>query len=162
MPIPNKCIIDSSVLIKALFKPKKTGYGYQYQKDIATHAISRFLIRLIDDRGISVLFPRCGLLEVAGVAVRLSDPLKAEEIYREMEAVYTIIPEEILFPTAIRLSLEYGNPGLDNYFIASAVIHKAWLFTDDNKMHGISKKIGLNSFLIRDLEQEYITNLFSE
>ena len=100
-------------------------------------------------------------IEVAGVACRLSDRIKAETLYHEMEAVYSIISEDDIFDFAIRLALEYGNPGFDNYILATAIMGQTRLFTDDKKMYEISGKIGLRSFLISDLSEDQINNLFA-
>ncbi|MCA1915023.1 type II toxin-antitoxin system VapC family toxin [Methanospirillum hungatei] len=161
MMITNNCVIDSSVIIKAIFKPKKARYEFEYQKELETHFNSRYLLQLIDRTNITVLIPRCVFVEVSGVSSRLSDPEKAKSIYSEMQVVYSIIPEDEIFNSALEIALKYGNPGFDNYILATAYKNQCPLFTDDKKVYEISKQIGIQSYLMRDLSKTWIDNFFA-
>jgi predicted nucleic acid-binding protein len=160
MMTPNKCVIDSSVLIKAIFRPKKTRYGYEYEKELETHYNSRYLLQLIDRTNIIVFIPRCVLVEVSGVSSRLSDPEQASSIYQEIQAVCSLIPEDEIFDTALDIALKFKNPGFDNYILATACKNQCPLFTDDKKMYEISVQIGIQSYLMRNFSKPRIDQLF--
>jgi hypothetical protein len=54
------------------------------------------LLAVLDDHGIEVFLPRCGLIEIAAASTRLANPSVSEEICNEVETSFTIVPEDRL------------------------------------------------------------------
>ena len=68
------------------------------------------LLAVLDERGIEVLLPRCGLIEIAAVSTRLANSSVSEEIWNEVETSFTIVPEERLIAQAKQIALSEGCP----------------------------------------------------
>jgi hypothetical protein len=52
--IMNKCVLDSSVIIKGFFTPKPSFPSEIYNRDIVTHQKCLYLFKLIEERYIEV------------------------------------------------------------------------------------------------------------
>lgn len=152
MPDFSSCVIDTSVIIKALFSPSRIQAGAVYSRELQTHQYCVELLAALDEQGIGVLLPSCGLIEIAAVSMRLSNISTAEEICNEVETSYTLVPEERIIGTAKTIALNEGCPGFDTYFLALAELESVPLFTDDRGMHRICGKRKIRSWLIRDYD----------
>jgi predicted nucleic acid-binding protein len=148
----SSCVVDTSVIIKALFSPSRRYAGTAFVRELQTHDTCVALLAALDGQGIGVLLPRCGLIEIAAVATRLSDTRSSEEICTEVETSYTLVPEERIIGTAKTIALVEGCPGFDTYFLALAELESVPLFTDDKGMHGICGKRKIRSWLVRNLD----------
>ena len=93
------------------------------------------LLAVLDDHGIEVFLPRCGLIEIAAVSTRLANPSASEEIWNEVETSFTIVPEDRLIEYAKKIAINEGCPGFDTYFLAISEQNSIPLFTDDLGMH---------------------------
>ncbi len=151
-------IIDTSVIIKALFSPSRKDAGAAYSRELRTHHTCVTLLAALDEHGIEVFLPRCGLIEIAAVATRISNSRDSGEICNEVESSYTLVPEDRIFETAKTIALTEGCPGFDTYFIALAEQQAYPLFTDDIGMFRICQRRSISAHLIRDLDLE---SLFS-
>jgi predicted nucleic acid-binding protein len=156
MPDFSSCVIDTSVIIKALFSPSHRHKGTAYVREVKTHQLCVSLLSTIDALGIENLIPRCGLIEIAAVSSRLANHSAAEEICREVETSFTLVPEELIIATAKNIALEEGCPGFDTYFLAIAEQNSIPLFTDDLGMHRIGEQRVIRSWLLRDFNPKSV------
>ena len=99
----SSCVIDTSVIIKALFSPSHNHAGTTYSRELKTHKSCVALLALLDDHGIEVFLPRCGIIEIAAVSTRLANSSVSEEICNEVETSFTIVPEERFIEYAKKL-----------------------------------------------------------
>jgi predicted nucleic acid-binding protein len=76
----SSCVLDTSVLVKALFSPSKSLSGKTLSRERKTHESCVALLALLDDHGIETIIPLCGVIEIAAVATRLADRSISEEI----------------------------------------------------------------------------------
>ena len=98
MPDFSSCVLDTSVVIKALFSPSHQHAGTTYAREVKTHKVCISLLSVLDVQGIEVFIPRCGLIEIAAVSSRLADQHAAEE-FSEVETSFTLVPEERIIQT---------------------------------------------------------------
>lgn len=148
----SSCVIDTSVIIKALFSPAHSQAGTTYSREITTHKSCVALLAALDDHGIEVFLPRCGLIEIAAVSTRLANPSASEEIWNEVETSFTIVPEDRLIEYAKKIAINEGCPGFDTYFLAISEQNSIPLFTDDLGMHRTCERRTIRSWLLRDID----------
>ena len=110
------------------------------------------LIAVLDDHGIEVFLPRCGIIEIAAVSTRLANSSISEEICDEVETSFTIVPEERLIEYAKKIAINEGCPGFDTYFLAISEQNSIPLFTDDVGMYRICERRTIRSWLLRDID----------
>lgn len=146
------CVTDTSVIIKALFSPSRKQAGATFSREQKTHKNCIALLTAFDEQGTEVIIPRCGIVEIAAVSGRLADASRAEEICDEVEASYTIIPEDVIIGTAKSIALDEGCPGFDTYFMALAELNSLPLFTDDLGMFRVCERRNISVTLVRDLD----------
>jgi predicted nucleic acid-binding protein len=152
----SSCVIDTSVIIKALFSPSHSHAGKTYSRELKTHKSCVALLAVLDDHGIEVFLPRCGIIEIAAVSTRLANPSVSEEICNEVETSFTIVPEDRLIESAKKIALNEGCPGFDTYFLALSELNSIPLFTDDLGMHRICERRTIRSWLLRDIDLKSI------
>jgi len=58
----SSCVTDTSVIIKALFSPSHRRAGTTYSRKLKTHESCVALLAVLDDQGIEVFLPRCGII----------------------------------------------------------------------------------------------------
>ncbi len=156
----NKAVLDSSILIKSIFKPLRSLPKEAYAREMETHDRCRRLLKLIDERDIEVYVPRACIVETAAVVRRLSDRARARKVSKGISESYEIADESMIFDTAWVVATDTGCSGFDSYFIALAKIKKAVLFTDDNGMHHHARDVGAESILVRETDVERIEGFF--
>lgn len=144
-----KAVLDTSVLIKSIFKPLRSLSAEIYSRELETHEKCKALTNLIEGRDVEVHVPRVGVVETAAVAKRLASRALAARVSNGIMKSYNISDEEAIFNAAWDLALETGCSGFDSYFIALARKEDALLFTDDSGMHHHAKEAGVSSILIR-------------
>ena len=98
------------------------------------------LLAVLDDHGIEVFLPRCGLIEIAAASTRLANPSVSEEICNEVETSFTLYPKIASQESAKKIALKEGCPGFDTYFLAVSEQNSIPLFTDDLGMHRICER----------------------
>ena len=116
----SSCVLDTSVIIKALFSPSHRHAGTTYSRELKTHKSCMELLAALEDHGIEVFIPRCGIIEIAAVSTRLAESTISEKICKEVETSFTMVPEDRLFEYAKKIALNEGCPGLDTYFLCSS------------------------------------------
>ena len=154
MPDFSSCVIDTSVIIKALFSPSHELAGTTYSREVKTHHSCVALLATLDEQEIDVSIPRCSLVEIAAVSSRLADPKVSREICDEIETIFTLVPEEQIIERAKKIALQEGCPGFDTYFLAVAEQNSIPLFTDDLGMYRICERRTIRSWLMRDFDPE--------
>jgi predicted nucleic acid-binding protein len=158
----NRAVLDSSILLKGIFKPLRSLPKEVYARELVTHGKYRMLLRLLDEKEVEACIPRACIVETAAVVRRLSNRSMARKISKGIMESYEVADELLLFDTAWMIAMDTGCSGFDSYFIALALIKNATLFTDDSGMNCHAKAIGADSILIRETEAETIETLFEE
>ena len=158
----NRAVLDSSILLKSIFKPLRSLSKEAYARELETYGKCRRLLKLIDEKDVEAYIPRACIVENAAVARRLSSRLTARKISREIQESYEIVDESLIFDTAWMIALDTGCSGFDSYFIALAKIKNATLMTDDRGMHYHAVDINADSILVREAEMETIESLFNQ
>ncbi len=148
----SSCVLDTSVIIKALFSPSHRQAGTTYSREVNTHKTCAALLAALDEKGIEGIIPQCGIVEIAAVSSRLADARAAEEICNEVEMSYQLVPEEQIIRTATKIAREEGCPGFDTYFLALAEQNALPLFTDDAGLFHVCQRRSVTASLMRDLD----------
>lgn len=144
-----RVVLDSSVLIKSIFKPLRSLSSDAYSREMETHEKCKVLIKFIEERDVEVHVPRVCIVEIAAVAKRLAGRTLAAKASKGIMKSYNIAEEEAIFDIAWDVALETGCSGFDSYFIALAKREDAILFTDDSGMHHHAEDADVNSILVR-------------
>ena len=144
-----RAVLDTSVLVKSIFKPLRSLSAESYSRELETHKKCVTLIKLIEERDVEVHVPKVCVVEIAAVAKRLAGRTLAARASKGILKSYTIADEEAIFNIAWDVALETGCSGFDSYFIALAKREDAILFTDDSGMHQHANEADVNSILIR-------------
>lgn len=156
----NRVVLDSSIIIKSIFKPLRSLPKEAYAREMETHDRCRRLLKLIDEKEVEAYVPKACIVETAAVVKRLSDRARARKVSRGIMESYEIADESMLFDTAWVVAMDTGCSGFDSYFIALAKIKNAVLFTDDNGMHHHAREVGAESILVRENDVERIKDFF--
>ncbi len=158
----NKVVLDTSVIIKSIFKPPKSLSDKIYKRELGTHEKCRVLIKELEERNAEIYIPKVCIVETGAVVKRLADRKLAIRISKSLLDSYEVVDEAILFESAWIIAMETGCSGFDSYFISLAKIKCALLFTEDRKMHFNAKELGVNSILIRETTLKGIENFVGE
>lgn len=142
-------VLDTSVLVKSIFKPLRSLSAESYSRELETHEKCKAPMKLIEERDVEIHVPKVCVVETAAVARRLGSRTLAERVSNGIMKSYNIADEEAIFNTAWDLALETGCSGFDSYFIALARKEDAMLLTDDSGMHHHAEESGVDSILIR-------------
>jgi predicted nucleic acid-binding protein len=156
-----KAVLDTSVLVKSIFKPLLSLSKEAYSRELETHEKCKALIKLIEERDVEVHVPKVCVVETAAVVKRLAGRILASRASRRIIRSYSIADEETFFNIAWDVALETGCSGFDSYFIALAKREDAILLTDDSGMHHHAEEAGVNSIYIRFNDLNTIVYAFS-
>ncbi|MDO9326275.1 MAG: hypothetical protein Q7T80_15095 [Methanoregula sp.] len=110
------------------------------------------LLAVLDEHGIEVVLPRCGLIEIAAVSTRLANTSASEEIWNEVEMSFTIVPEDRLIESAKKMQSMKVARVLIPISLRLPSKNSIPLFTDDLGMHRISERRTICSWLLRDID----------
>jgi len=144
-----RVVLDTSILLKSIFKPHRSLSFEAYSRELATHEKCKVLIKFIEERDVEVHVPKVCVVETAAVAKRLAGRALAERASKGIMKSYNIAEEEAIFNIAWDVALETGCSGFDSYFIALAKREDAILLTDDSGMHHHAEEVGVDSILVR-------------
>ncbi len=144
-----RAVLDTSVLVKSIFKPLRSLSAESYSRELQTHEKCVALIKLIEERDVEVHVPKVCIVETAAVAKRLAGRTLAARASKGILKSYNVADEEAIFNVAWDVALETGCSGFDSYFIALAKKEDAILFTDDSGMHQHANEANVESILIR-------------
>ena len=148
----DRSVLDTSVIIKSIFKPPKSLSSKIYKRELETHEKCRTIIRMLEESGVDVYVPKVCVVETAAVVRRLADKKFAMKISEGVLYSYEVLDETFLFDSAWTIAMNTGCSGFDSYFIALARINDAVLFTDDKGMHFHAKEVDVDSVLIRETD----------
>ena len=148
----DRSVLDTSVIIKSIFKPPKSLSSKIYKRELETHEKCRTIIRMLEESGVDVYVPRVCVVETAAVVRRLADKKFAMKISEGVLYSYEVLDETFLFDSAWRIAMNTGCSGFDSYFIALAGINNSVLFTDDKGMHFHATEVDVDSVLIRETD----------
>jgi len=151
-------VLDTSVIVKSIFKPPKTLSSEIYKRETETHEKCRFIIKKLEEEDVNVYIPKVCVVETAAVVKRLADRNFAIKISTGVLDSYEVVDEAILFDSTWTIAMDTGCSGFDSYFIALAKIKNAILLTDDGGMHFHAKEVGVESVLIREIDLKGIEN----
>ncbi|GFO96669.1 putative nucleic acid-binding protein, containsPIN domain [groundwater metagenome] len=152
--------MDTSVIIKSIFKPARSLPEEKYEREMTTHKKCTYIIKTIEEKDIDTYIPYVCIVETAAVAKRLSDKALARRISKSIFDSYEIVGENIIFESAWDIAKNTGCSGFDSYFIALAHIKNALLITDDGGMHNYAEESDVDSVLVREIELGKIKKLF--
>lgn len=155
----DKCVLDTSVIIKSIFKPARSLPDEKYEREMTTHKKCAYIIKTIEENDIDTYIPYVCIVETAAVAKRLSDKDLARRISKSIFDSYEFVSENIIFDSAWDIAKITGCSGFDSYFIALAHIKNALLITDDAGMHEHAEEYGVESVRIREIELDKIKKL---
>ena len=151
-------VLDTSVIVKSIFKPPKSLSDEIYKRELETHDKCRDLIKKIEEGDMDIYVPKICVVETAAVMKRLADKNFAVKISKGVLDSYEVVDEVFLFDSAWTIAVETGCSGFDSYFIALAKIKNAILFTDDKGMSFHAKRVEVDSVLIRETNSKEIEN----
>ena len=77
-------MLDTSVLIKSLFKPLKSLSIEIYSKELATHEKCRALVKLLEERDVEAYVTKADVVEMAAVARRSADKGTAKKVSKRV------------------------------------------------------------------------------
>ncbi|NJE00480.1 type II toxin-antitoxin system VapC family toxin [Thermococcus sp. JdF3] len=149
-----RVVLDTSILAKALLKPRRSLPPEVYTRESNTHKKARLVVKLCD--GHDVMFPRAGLVEIASVLKRNGHGAVILKVIESISISYTIVDEDEIFENALEVASLTGASGFDTYFIALAKSTDALLITDDVKMSKHALAVGINVLLLREASEERI------
>lgn len=158
----DRCVLDTSIIIKSIFKPLKSLSDEIYKREMKTHKKCRFIIGKIEEGDIDIYIPKVCVVETAAVVKKLANKNLAIKISKSVLDSYEVIEEAFLFDSAWTIAGDTGCSGFDSYFIALARIKNAALLTDDSGMHSHAEEIGVDSLFIRDTKLEDIEKFILE
>lgn len=95
-----KAVLDTSVLVKSIFKPLRSLSAEAYSRESDTHEKCRALMKLIEERDVEVHIPKVCVVETAAVARRLASRTLAERVSNGIMKSYNVADEEAIFSTA--------------------------------------------------------------
>jgi predicted nucleic acid-binding protein len=72
-----RAVLDTSVLVKSIFKPLRSLSQEAYSKELETYEKCKALIKLIEVRDVEVHVPKVCVVEIAAVARRLAGRTRA-------------------------------------------------------------------------------------
>ncbi len=67
-----RVVLDTSVLVKSIFKPLRSLSSEAYSRELDTHEKCKALMKLIEERDTEVHVPKVCVVETAAVARRLA------------------------------------------------------------------------------------------
>ena len=73
-------VLDTSVIVKSIFKPPKTLSSEIYKRETETHEKCRFIIKKLEEEDVDVYIPKVCVVETAAVVKRLADSVLIREI----------------------------------------------------------------------------------
>ena len=149
-----KVILDTSVIVKALLRPRRSLPQEVLERENQTHEKARLVVHLCDDH--EVLLPKACLVEVASVLKRNGHGDVIPDILESLSLSYNLVPEETIFEEAIDVASKTGASGFDCYFMALALVEGALLITDDVKMAFHARNLGIKTLLLRETSGEEI------
>lgn len=76
----SRAVLDSSILIKSIFKPLRFLPKEAYAREIETHDKCRRLLKMIDEKEVEAYVPRACIVETAAVVRRLSNRARARMV----------------------------------------------------------------------------------
>ena len=150
----DRYVLDTSVIIKSIFKPPISLSSKIYKRELETHEKCRTIIRMLEETGVNVYVPKVCVVETAAVVRRLANKKFALKISEGVLYSYEVLDETFLFDSAWTIAMNTGCSGFDSYFIALARINDAILLTDDKGMHFHAKEVDVDSVLIRETNLE--------
>ena len=107
-----RAVLDTSVLVKSIFKPLRSLSAESYSRELKTHEKCKALIKLIEERDLEVHVPKVCVVETATVARRLAGRTLAARASKGIIKSYYIADEETIFDIAWDIALETGCSGL--------------------------------------------------
>ncbi len=142
----DRCVLDTSVIVKSIFKPLKSLSSELYKREAETHEKCRFIIKRIEEKNTEIYIPKVCVVEVAAVVKRLADRKLAKKISKGAFDSYEVVDEAFLFDSAWVVATDTGCSGFDSYFIALARIKDAVLLTDDSGRTFTQRELALARF----------------
>ena len=107
-------VLDTSVIVKSIFKPPKALSRENYKRESETHEKCRVVIEKLEEMEIGIYIPKVCVVETAAVVKRLADKNFAIKISKGVLDSYEIVDEAILFDPAWAIAMDTGCSGFDS------------------------------------------------
>lgn len=146
-------ILDTTVIAKGIFPPRRTKEDEIYEQRMELHRKARTVLEEIEGEDEpSTAVPTAALIETAAVGARLTGKkdrgLEATEWIR---AHLTTIYDYQVLDQAIDVAADTRASGFDSLFITCARANDCRLVTDDKGMHEAAENAGIESRLLRNM-----------
>src|SRR5574341_865116 len=96
----DRCVLDTSVIIKSIFKPLKSLSDEIYKREMETHEKCRFIIGKIEEMDITIYIPKVCIIETAAVIKRIANKKLAIRVSKSVQDSYEVIDEDFIFDSA--------------------------------------------------------------
>ena len=103
-----RTVLDTSVLVKSIFKPLRSLSAESYSRELETHQKCVALIKLIEELDVEVHIPKVCVVETAAVARRLAGRTLAARASKGIIKSYNIADEDTFFQIDWYVALETG------------------------------------------------------
>ena len=147
-----KQILDSSVIIKGILKPRRKKQDQILEEQVRVYNIASSIMNSVNIGEARLVIPNVAVVEVAAVASRLTGKkdigIKTANFIKN---IAEIINEEDILAQCIDIAATTKVSGFDNIFITCAKVTDSILITDDKKMYDAAINIGIKAKLLRDM-----------
>ncbi|AFL94982.1 hypothetical protein containing PIN domain 16 [Thermococcus cleftensis] len=139
-----RVVIDTSVVFHLFssFYPERT-------------EVAERVIKLAQEGVLELYSPRLGEVEFVAVLSRYFDRERVERALDYYGEIVVWVPEELLIEDLREVAFQTHHKASDIYFIATARYLGAVLVTNDKKMVGLAKSLGLRAFYLVDEHDEF-------
>jgi predicted nucleic acid-binding protein len=69
----DSCVLDTSVIIKSIFKPMKSLSDEVYARENETHEKCRLIIKKMEEMDVNIYIPKVCIVETAAVIRRIAE-----------------------------------------------------------------------------------------
>ncbi len=101
-----RTVLDTSILVKSIFKPLRSLSAKDYARELETHEKCAAPVRLIEERDVEVHIPKVCVVETAAVVRRLSGRMIATRASQSVMKSYSVVDEDAIFDIAWDVALE--------------------------------------------------------
>ncbi len=148
----NTLTLDTSVLAKAIFPPRRRKIDSIYKEQLRLHTIAKSVLKEIEDKISVMCIPSVAIIEIAAVGARLTGKeirgIQASDYIKEQGDIYYDLR---LLDESVKVAATTMASGFDSVFITCAKITNSTLITDDRGMYRAAQGIGIKAKLLRDM-----------
>jgi len=151
-------VLDTSVIIKGLIKPRRRKEDSILQEQIRIHETASTRLDRFYKGRIHFIIPSIAVVEIAAVSARLTG-IKDTGI-ETANFVYGIASEVInennILAECIETAAETKISGFDAVYITCAKVTRSELITDDKGMYDAAVRTGIKAKLLREMTKNHL------